>query len=49
MTCLKTKQGNNIKLDSIPKANVIAINPRATVLKIRKHKYGNLKIKLTEV
>jgi hypothetical protein len=27
---VKTKQGNNIKLDSIPKANVM-INPRATV------------------
>jgi hypothetical protein len=25
---VKTKQGNNIKLDSIPKANVIAINPQ---------------------
>jgi hypothetical protein len=28
---VKTKQGNNIKLDSIPKANVIAINPQGPV------------------
>jgi hypothetical protein len=29
---VNTKQGNNIKLDSIPKASVMAINPpRATV------------------
>jgi hypothetical protein len=38
---VKTKQGNNIKLDSIPKANVIAINPQGHgASKIRKHKYG---------
>jgi hypothetical protein len=42
---VNTKQGNNIKLDSIPKASVMAINPpRAAGTKIKKIQ-KNLKIK----